>query len=228
MSQAQLADAANTSQPQIDRLEKGTRKLTREWAERLAPPLGLTAQELMFSDENEAGAEGAAIAKVDGRLIRMNMTADSIPEIDTTLGAGGGGYPLPTTITDGERTYAAEAVRDEWVFPSRFVRDELRVNTQDVDIIPIRGDSMVDPSGGGLKDGDRAMVHRRDKLLRQGGIFAIRDDGETIVKQVEYIRGSDPPRIKCTSLNPRYTPFELVLDGSAEVIGRVILNITRM
>lgn len=56
MSQQQLADLVGTSQPQIKRLEKGQRKLTKEWAERLAPHLGLgvTAEALMFPEIKQA------------------------------------------------------------------------------------------------------------------------------------------------------------------------------
>ncbi|MCH4542745.1 helix-turn-helix domain-containing protein [Ochrobactrum sp. A-1] len=48
LSQAQLAEMAGTSQPQIKRLEDGARKLTKEWAERLAPHLETTAEGLLF------------------------------------------------------------------------------------------------------------------------------------------------------------------------------------
>ncbi len=47
MSQARLAELAHTSQPQIDRLEKGQRKMTKEWALRLARPLECHWLELM-------------------------------------------------------------------------------------------------------------------------------------------------------------------------------------
>ena len=47
-SEAALADKARTTQPQIHRLEHGDRKLTREWAERLAPCLGISAEDLLF------------------------------------------------------------------------------------------------------------------------------------------------------------------------------------
>lgn len=48
LTQQQLADLAGTSQPQIKRLEKGQRTLSKEWAERLAPHLRVTAEHLMF------------------------------------------------------------------------------------------------------------------------------------------------------------------------------------
>ncbi|MDA4844102.1 LexA family transcriptional regulator [Hoeflea poritis] len=48
LTQAQLAERVATSQPQIRRLEAGERQLTKEWAERIAPHLGLSPSELMF------------------------------------------------------------------------------------------------------------------------------------------------------------------------------------
>lgn len=50
ITQPQLAKLAGTSQPQILRLENGERKMTKEWAEKIAPHLGITPQELLFSE----------------------------------------------------------------------------------------------------------------------------------------------------------------------------------
>lgn len=47
LSQEALAGLAHTSQPQIDRLEKGSRQLTLAWARRLAPHLGVKPLELL-------------------------------------------------------------------------------------------------------------------------------------------------------------------------------------
>lgn len=49
ITQAGLAEMIGTSQPQIRRLEIGDRKLTKEWAERLAPALKTTAEALLFN-----------------------------------------------------------------------------------------------------------------------------------------------------------------------------------
>jgi SOS-response transcriptional repressor LexA len=54
LTQSQLAELAKTSQPQIRRLELGERELTKAWAERLAPHLGTTAQNLLFSESPSA------------------------------------------------------------------------------------------------------------------------------------------------------------------------------
>lgn len=60
LSQQGLADLANTTQPQIMRLERGERKLTKEWAERLARFLGVEPAALLFP--TEAG-EGSTLAR---------------------------------------------------------------------------------------------------------------------------------------------------------------------
>lgn len=67
LTQARLAELARTSQPQIKRLEAGDRKLTREWAERLAPHLKLSPQKLMFGE----------LPDVDGDLI--DLSAELVP-----------------------------------------------------------------------------------------------------------------------------------------------------
>ncbi|MCY6381047.1 XRE family transcriptional regulator [Hoeflea prorocentri] len=51
LTQARLAELAQTSQPQIRRLEAGERQLTKDWAMRLAPHLDISPSELMFGGQ---------------------------------------------------------------------------------------------------------------------------------------------------------------------------------
>lgn len=56
LSQAQLAALVGASQPQIQRLEKGLREFSAEWAEQLAPHLQVSVIDLMFPNhEAESG-----------------------------------------------------------------------------------------------------------------------------------------------------------------------------
>lgn len=152
------------------------------------------------------------------------LTPGAIAEIDVRAGAGGGGFATVHNVSDDSVTYAGDAVRAEWILPPSFVRDELHLSYGRAEIIPIRGDSM-EPD---LRDGDRVIIDRTDTNLRQGGIFAVLDGGELIVKQVELIRGTDPPQIICKSRNPNYSPITLTLDEGTTVIGRVAAKISRM
>lgn len=148
----------------------------------------------------------------------------AIAEVDLRAGAGGGGFSLPAQTTDGRYTYSAEHVRDEWVLPQRYIRDELRVSLGQVEIIAVDGDSMIPV----LHSGDRVLVNRADTNIRQGGVFAVREGDAVIVKHIELIRGSEPPRIRCSSANAQYNDFELVLGEDADIIGRVVWRATRM
>ncbi|MEZ2131880.1 MULTISPECIES: XRE family transcriptional regulator [unclassified Sinorhizobium] len=62
LSQQQLAELAGTSQPQIKRLETGDRKLTKEWAERLAPHLQASPEVILFEREESPSSEGVSNA----------------------------------------------------------------------------------------------------------------------------------------------------------------------
>lgn len=57
LSQAALAAKAGTTQPQIRRLESGQRTLTKSWAERLAPHLHVSPQDLIFSESDDVERE---------------------------------------------------------------------------------------------------------------------------------------------------------------------------
>ncbi len=56
LTQSELARLVGTSQAQIFRLENAERKLTVEWAERLAPALSATVETLLFGDRRPCTA----------------------------------------------------------------------------------------------------------------------------------------------------------------------------
>lgn len=60
LSQEKLAELAGTSQPQINKLETGQRKMTVDWAVKLARPLGVEPTSLLGLDADAAAMEPAA------------------------------------------------------------------------------------------------------------------------------------------------------------------------
>lgn len=79
ISGAELARRVGAQQPEIWRLVnfpegKNSRKMTIEWAERLAPALGVNPADLLFSDnvastpEDERGAEAAPLLAAPGAI----------------------------------------------------------------------------------------------------------------------------------------------------------------
>jgi hypothetical protein len=150
---------------------------------------------------------------------RERPAGAAIPEYDLRAGASyGGGYAL--TGDDG-----SEKKRGEWIFPENWLRGEMRLSLQSTDIIAIDGPSMLPD----LSPGDRVLIDRSNQDPKQDAIFAIRDGESVIVKHVQLVRNTDPPRVVCRSSNPKYEPFELVLDGdSVAIIGRVAGKISKM
>lgn len=158
--------------------------------------------------------------------VPVQSTSALLPEFDVRGGTSyGGGVDTNDWEVDGN---SAQMPVAEWGLPSSYVRSELGLTLGQADIIPVRGDSMDDGTKFGLSSGDRVIVDRLDTDPRQGGIFAVWDGGGVIVKQVELVRGEDPPRIICKSRNPAYAPIELTIDGNVHVIGRIAAKIARM
>ncbi|MDX2027683.1 MAG: LexA family transcriptional regulator [Alphaproteobacteria bacterium] len=99
----QLADQAGTSKGQVDKLEKGDRRLTVEWMVRLAKPLGCDARDLMPVMQSRAFEKiRFGEASADGGLIPVRDAAgaaiDHVPR-PAWLAHARGAYAL--YVTDG-------------------------------------------------------------------------------------------------------------------------------
>lgn len=225
-SQRELAEKVQMSQQGLAEIELGNSNRPRKIYE-LSKVLGVSLSYLALgiADKNDPFPTEEGLKAISTETPRQ-LSPGAIPEFDLRAGASyGGGYALQGATSDGEHTYAADVVKDEWVIPPSFLQGELRLSVKHTDVVAIDGPSMIPD----LEPGDRVLIDRSHRDPRQGGIFAVREDGGVIVKHVEVVRGSDPVRIVCKSSNPTYSPFELVLDGEhVAIIGRVAGRITRM
>lgn len=241
-TQEQAATAMGTTRNQYVKLErgldKGGRKLHEGWIVRAAKAFAVSPSAIISTnydalieklarvpderDEPNAEFEQAAPALHQGF---------GIPEFEIIAGAsyGGGVDDSEWNVPAGdEGSISGHMPVAMWNLPPSFVETEMGLRSGFADIIKIRGDSMDDGSARSLAANDRVFIDRRDRDPRQGGFFAVWDGEGVIVKQVEIVRGSEPPQIVCKSLNKGYDPFTLVLDGNAHIIGRVAGKITRL
>ncbi|WP_231711130.1 LexA family transcriptional regulator [Xanthobacter dioxanivorans] len=231
MSQEALAKLVGTSQAQIDRLEKGQRKLTKEWAVRIAPHLGIDPSDLLFPDRArhlESEEVAAQIGKPGDRPMtigqetgRRGIPDDASAQLDVTAGMGGGGL---TVISDGVpgrsgMTFAAEHVRDFWRLPGD-VLASLGLKARDVIVVPVQGDSMADT----LMEGDFVFVDTRHRLPSPDGVYCLTDDfGGVVIKRLEV---ASHPRdeeivVRIISDNPKHPPKDRAL-SEIQIIGRVL------
>ena len=95
---------------------------------------------------------------------------------------------------------------------------ERRPARKDRCLISMEGDSM-EPT---LRTGDILLVDRRDVTAQREGIYILRADNALLVKRLQRFPGH---RIKVSSDNPAYQPFELDLKQQTDefaIIGRVV------
>lgn len=154
----------------------------------------------------------------------LGKVPGAVPEIDAKAGAGSGnvGEHEVVTIRRGE-TFVGHKVVSEWVFPSTFLRHELRMQPGEVMVLEVVGDSMS-PS---LESGDRVLVDTTYAKPTPDGIYVIEEGDGPMVKRLQLVRRSDPPEIRIISDNKHHEPYTLRLDD-IRIIGRVSGRVTRM
>lgn len=239
LTQAALAELAETTQPQIRRLEVGERKLTLEWAKRLAAALKVSAKELLFDDAVIAATKTASELKrvplgeefdpdgdpdqgptVGTETGRQGIPAHSIAEIDVTAGLGAGGIAMISEATspNGAR-FAAESIKDFWVLPA-WMLARLGIKPEHAAAFPMQGDSM-EPT---LRAGEVGFIDLRHRVPSPPGIYAIADQfGGIMFKRLDVIsKPSDPDvLVSVISDNPRHEPKVVCVDD-LYVLGRFI------
>ena len=58
-----------------------------------------------------------------------------------------------------------------------------------------------------VHDGDRLLVNAARKTPATGEMAVLRDGGGLVVKRVEVLPDSDPPRLRLISANPAYESY---------------------
>lgn len=113
---------------------------------------------------------------------------------------------------------SSEDVEGMRPFTRQSIRDRLGIRHNRLCLVRVAGDSM-EPQ---IHSGDLVMVDRMDAAATVDGPHLVRIDGALMVKSVQRKPGG---RVRVTSQNPAYDPFEVVLgtadDKDFEVLGRV-------
>lgn len=163
---------------------------------------------------------GCATADITGeRSVRHAQVgaADviTINELDVYAPSGDGG--------DGERGNAimaneeADQIVGVHTMPAASYREAYGVPASRIKIIPVKGNSMA-PA---LWPGQRVMVDVKDQTPSPPGIFVIWDGLALVLKYVEVVANSEPLRVRISSANPAFQPYER-LASESYINGRVI------
>jgi phage repressor protein C with HTH and peptisase S24 domain len=141
-----------------------------------------------------------------------------IRELDVRARSGTSGG-----LIDVEDTDEATATVAAHGFPSAGFRQLYGAEPDRVRILEVVGDSM-EPT---LFPGQKVMVDTQDRAPTPPGIFVVFDGFGLVLKRVQYVAHSDPPRVKISSDNKEYDPYERTLE-EAHIQGRVIGGWRRM
>ncbi|CCF19100.1 protein of unknown function [Pseudorhizobium banfieldiae] len=118
-----------------------------------------------------------------------------------------------------------------WEMPDVFIKDRLRIGEQRARVLEVLGDSMYDPNNptapGSMYPGDRAIVDLDDVLPTPPGVFAVHDGIGVVIRIVETIPHSKPPKLRLSSRNPRYATHECETH-EAGIVGRIKAKVSML
>lgn len=127
-TQDRLAELCNTSTPQIQRLEKGERKLTLEWAERLAGPLGVRPANLLFDPKELSLAKQVS----ENEIVLIERAFEPIPVVGKVEA---GLYSHTTEWPESEWVYYSLPVSLKYPNVKRYCL-EVRGNSMNLEFAP--------------------------------------------------------------------------------------------
>lgn len=210
LTYAELGAAAGTSAQQAERLEKGQRKLTQEWMNKLAKALGCEPIDLLveqkpiaaqpvYSFSNSERGSTTAIHEFGGEEYGV------VGVYDATASAGPGAlnvdYPEPESFR---------------LFPLNWLKSFRAGDPSALAILTVAGDSM-EPT---LENGDQILIDRSVRHLGRDGLYVLSADHETQVKRL-----SRDPRNRTVTIrsdNPKAESWMGVDEELVHVLGRVL------
>lgn len=193
LSQTELADAVNAAQSTVATWERGKNEPDLKTIARLSKTLKRPPEWLAFGLSAEIGSD---------------MTL--IPEIDVMAVSGPPGL---VEFEDGDQ----EGIKHRYAFPKAEMKALFGTADDGIVILEVRGDSML----GTLNPGEKVLVNVRDRVPSPPGIFVVWDGMGLVLKRIEFLPHSDPPKVRIVSDNPRYQPYERTVE-EAFIQGRIV------
>jgi phage repressor protein C with HTH and peptisase S24 domain len=166
LSMQALADLAGTSAPQINKLEKGERRLTVDWMVRLGRALSVDPKELMLIEEGatEAVPLGGGSPAPNLGSTPVHFSKPDLPVLGRPRGGPGGGLILPVEPQPVDWTYRPPQLRG--------VADAFAVYA---------GDDSMHPM---YKHGQTLWVHPHLPAKPGDGVLVIMGEDEGVVREL--------------------------------------------
>lgn len=213
MTLEELAARVGTDKTQLSRLEKGKRRLTVDWMERIAKVYGCRREDLFYDppvtgSQTEGGRRSLLPARKRAPHDALEFAGESytaVPVFDVKVAAGSGKLP------------GAETITHRLLFRAAWLGTVTQAPLDQLAIVEVDGDSM-EPT---LRPGDTALIDRSQiKPGGKDGLYVLRRDGNLQVKRLAVSFKSR--RATIMSDNPIYPTENDVDPATIDIIGRVI------
>lgn len=209
LTQRALAKELRVDPSAINRALKGNREIKNREVQKI---ISFFSEDEQDEEELIENSDHDGIVNDENRLyVTGQFPVIILPEYDVRASAGGGFIV--------ER----ETVKGEWPFPRSYVESELRVSARNLVVLEVIGDSMH-PT---LESGDRVLVNMSDCRVSQPGVFVLWDGDGTVVKRLELVPGTEPPKLRRISDNPLHGTYEVLADDT-KIVGRAVWYGRRM
>ena len=185
LSMQALADRAGTSAPQINKLEKGERKLTVDWMVRLGRALGIDAKDLMANAA--AGKPLGLPASLNA--ISVEFGPPDLPILGRAQGGPNGVLIIPTEQHPVDWTYRPPQLRG--------VSDAFAIFAYDDSMHPM------------YKHGQTLWVHPHLPVKPGDGVLIIKRSDEALIKELVRRTAGE---ITLRQYRPREEEFALAQD----------------
>lgn len=204
LDRAILSRAMNRNHAYLQQfLERGVPLELKERDRELqAPLLDLEPDDLRLTPR------GGARSKQKPQPMRAQALA--IAEYDIGASAGQGIIPSIIQEEDGPPILA------EWTMPADMLRAHTNPGAKLV-VVRVEGDSM-EPD---YLSGDRVLIDTSRTRPTPPGVFVVWDGLGLVLKRAELVMGQTPMRLRLSSINSAYQPYEALLDD-IHIAGRVI------
>ena len=117
------------------------------------------------------------------------------------------------------------SVLGRWSMPTHVLKAQTETSPDNICVIQVDGDSMSPV----FNSGDHVLVDTSQDARKPTppGYFVVQEGDCLVVKQVEYIPGSDPIVIKVKSVNKQYSDYDIALNDGV-IQGRVLFAVKRV
>jgi len=214
MSRTELVRLSGVSKQQLSRLESGLIRLRLDHLTPFASHLGYTPEQILLWGRYPGTGPESGDAALPGGRKPDAPPSGQVPEIDLRPDAN-----VAAARGTRKQTHPAGPIKAEkWVFPASFVHDQLHTSSDRLVVLDANGDSMV-PT---IASGERVIVDTGHTTPTPDGLYAIRDTfGSIVIKRLQVMRSTKPPRVKIISDNPNHPSEEAEL-RDVKIIGKVL------